>query len=283
MAWFSGNDPTGARLSAMGRVMSEILYSINELEIVMGYTATAWTDVGAFPAVNAFDGKRLSEMGPWIIEARALFDTAPVVAAKSVLANIKASGTNYYALDGGLTRWTFANIYNAAMGVGVDWVTADIDLVDLPLANPVAFEELLKICEEFENFEYSTVVPGLSAVSDLDSEEFNSLETGIAEATTDDAFAEMVAAFPGGGALTEHWRVFYNAGPDTYSAYAGFPPSIRIKTSEAPSKANPSASKSSVLLYVFALLISSLLSCAPAGTLNEVSVPSHSSSSLLRA
>jgi hypothetical protein len=186
MAWTYTNSPSGRYATDCGLIMSEILTAINERQHMMGKAETAWTDVGANPAQNAFAGKPASSLRVAISEARAAFtEKGGSLEDLNIIVN---DSTNYLvkSTDASWNEYNdLATLYNVAMGSGTTWekdpatgnVRTDTNM----------YEELMKCVEAIANWHVYPSLAGLVV-------DRNGIEDAGPEADTDDIHDAAVAS-----------------------------------------------------------------------------------------
>lgn len=148
MAWVHGSDPTGFQIRE-GRILCEAMYAINERQYCCNLAPTAWTDAGAWPAVNALAGEdvTVARKGTLIVEMR--------VAIEAILTSFVANDVRFFpaAEYNWLNYYTKATLLTAAFGA-VDWcVLTGKNINDVqPITEILKAVELLTHVGYFNHF-----------------------------------------------------------------------------------------------------------------------------------
>jgi len=122
VAWYAGNDPYHCLVKDGPRMVCEILYAINEREVCVGKTPTAWTAIGSYPSATALKGYELAQCRSYIEAARTAISGRLIEREP-----FGALGGGYYACNESWDRYTFADLYDDAMvGSATTWDTANL-------------------------------------------------------------------------------------------------------------------------------------------------------------
>ena len=219
MAWFKTNNPKtgGGILTDNGRILAEILYAINQRQHMFGRAITVWAawdkdgvpqTVGSYPAVTCFKGIKCTELRLWIEAARSAIETE--------LLSYTSTDVKIYACDSSWNHYTFADLYNEAMGSGTDWADT-LQGLDVDKTRP--YEEMMKCLELIKRWEVEhPVTLGAQVIGCAVVEVTSTHDTtgGIMAA----AVADGVVSYPllAGAVLS---NVDYGVG-DKYDEYHGF-------------------------------------------------------------
>lgn len=152
MAWIYGNDPSAtSEQIRQGRVLCEAMYAINERQYCCNIAATAWPEVGAYPAVNALAGKdvTIARLQALIVAMRAAID---VIAASFATTDIRFFTAGEYSW---VNCYTKASLLTEAFGAA-DWCA--LTGKDINDVQPVT--EILKAVELLTHAGYTNRLAG---------------------------------------------------------------------------------------------------------------------------
>jgi len=235
MAWAYTNNPAGRYCTDIGYILSEILYAINERQHMMGVTISTWGAYGSYPAHNAFAGQKRTVAHSMIDAARAAF-VASLPSGESNIINKTATAHTTHEMRATNAAWTacgnLATLYNAAMGAGTTWQTAD--LTGKPVAElTVALEELMKCVELLNYWEWKDRDFGLAG------NDWHYIFDAGPEADTDDIHAAAIANGIGSGSYHAGWEQWVYAEVNyTGVAYTDYVNQLRtFKFTKAPTSA----------------------------------------------
>ena len=211
MAWAYTNNPAGRYRTDIGEILCETAYAINEREHFMGRIETEWLGgLGSYPATTDLDGVNPASFRTLIAEMRG------VIELKLILSN----PTNYdiYSCDASWNHYTFATLYAEAMGAGVTWETATVDLAGHNPVDARLYEEMMKCVELIVRWEVNSYVRPGAGYDETDG--YVITQDSASEATTGAAFADALADGLGPDAnLKLYHRVSYRAIGDEYYNY----------------------------------------------------------------